>query len=138
MAPSNSTRWFAALIALLVFVLLAWLAGAVLAQTDTERTVLWVGLIVLGLVTAGALLWYLRPQDQPAAAPTTKQKDDALVTVTAARARMPRGAFDARPLVLLVGTEGSCKTTVVLRSELDPELLAGEAVGGEAAPAATA
>ncbi|GLC25002.1 ImcF-related family protein [Roseisolibacter agri] len=136
MARPAATRWYAALATLIVFILLAWVLGAVLPLTDGERTVLRVGLLTLGLIAAGALLWFLRP-DAPAAPAAGPGKDDALVAVAAARARLPRGAFDQRPMVLLVGTEGSCKTTVVTRAGLDAELLAGDAVG-EAPPATAA
>jgi type VI secretion system protein ImpL len=135
MAGSNSKRWIAALVALVVFIVLAWVLGVYVPLTDGERLWLRVGLVTLGVITAGALAWFLRPQGPPA---PSKQKDDALVSVATARARMPRGAFDAKPLVLLVGTEGSCKTTVVQRAELDPELLGGEALGGDGPPAPTA
>jgi type VI secretion system protein ImpL len=124
-------RWYAALATLIVFLLLAWLLGAVLPLTPGERTVLQVALVALALVAAAALLWYLRPDAPVAVAGPTK--DDALVNVGAARARLPRGGFDERPLILLVGTEGSCKTTVVTRAGMDAELLAGDAVG-EAPP----
>jgi type VI secretion system protein ImpL len=127
MARSKSTRWYAALVVLLAFVLLAWLLGAVLTLTDGERVALRVGLVVLGLVAAGALLWFLRPIDEPAAAPAASGRDEALATVAAARARMQRGAFAAKPIVLVLGAQGSCKTTVVMRSGTDPELLAGDA-----------
>ncbi|MBV9879090.1 MAG: hypothetical protein JO180_01275, partial [Gemmatirosa sp.] len=130
MPRSSSTRWYAALAVLVVFVLLAWLLGAVLTLTDGERVVLRVALIALGLVAAGALLWFLRPRGEPIAVATGPDRDDALVAVATARARMPRGAFDARPVVLVAGSRGSCKTTVVTRAGLDAELLAGDA--GEA------
>ena len=61
MARSKSTRWYAALAVLLVFVLLAWLLGGVLTLTEGERVALRVGLVVLGLMAAGSLLWFLRP-----------------------------------------------------------------------------
>jgi len=126
MARSKSTRWYAALAVLVAFILLAWLLGGVVPLTDGERVALRVGLIVLGLVAAVALLWFLRPVDEPtvAAAPG---RDDALAAVAAARARLPRGAFDAKPIVLVLGSQGSCKTTVVTHSGTDPQLLAGDA-----------
>jgi type VI secretion system protein ImpL len=127
-------RWYAALATLIVFLLLAWLLGAVLPLTPGERTVLQVALVALALVAAAALLWYLRPDAPVAVAGPTK--DDALVNVGAARARLPRGGFDERPLILLVGTEGSCKTTVVTRAGMDAELLAGDGAGDT--PPATA
>jgi len=127
MARSKSTRWYAALVVLLAFILLAWLLGAVLTLTDGERVALRVGLVVLGLIAAGTLLWFLRPVDEPMTAPAASGRDEALATVAAARARLPRGAFDAKPIVLVLGSQGSCKTTVVLRSGMDPQLLAGDA-----------
>jgi hypothetical protein len=62
MPRSPQTRWVAALVALLVFLLAAWLFGsAITSLSDGERTMLRVGLVVLGLLFAAALLWYLRP-----------------------------------------------------------------------------
>ncbi|HEY0780535.1 MAG TPA: type VI secretion system protein, partial [Gemmatirosa sp.] len=136
MTRSPQTRWIAALAALLLFLLSAWLFGSALVLTDAERTVLRVGLVVLGVLAAAALLWWLRPSAAPTPAPNPT-KDDALGALTAARARLPRGAFDARPLVLIVGATGSTKTTIVARSGTDPALLAGDApvLGpGDAAP----
>ncbi|MGQ0647146.1 MAG: type VI secretion protein IcmF/TssM N-terminal domain-containing protein, partial [Gemmatimonadaceae bacterium] len=128
MARSPSTRWYSALAALIVFVLLAWLLGAVLALTDGERVTLRVGLVALGLIAACLLLWYLRPQEeQPAAPPSDKGGPDVLAAVTAARARLPRGVFNSRAMVLVLGPEGSCKTTLVSQSGLDPEILASDA-----------
>ncbi len=127
MARSKSTRWYAALAVLVAFILLAWLLGGVLSLTDGERVALRVGLVVLGLVAAGALLWFLRPVDEPAVVAAAPGRDEALAAVAAARARLPRGAFDAKPIVLVVGSQGSCKTTVVTHSGTDPQLLAGDA-----------
>ena len=136
MARSPQTRWIAAIAALLFFLLAAWLFGSALTLTDAERTVLRVGLVVLGVVAAVALFWWLRPGDIPLATGGA-EKDDALAAVTAARARLPRGAFDAKPLVLLVGAVGSTKTTVLARSGMDAALLAGDAPSlgaGDVAP----
>ena len=109
MARSKSTRWYAALAVLLAFILLAWLLGGVLTLTDGERVALRVGLIVLGLAAAGALLWFLRPVDEPAVVQAAPGRDEALAAVAAARARLPRGTFDAKPIVLVLGSQGSCK-----------------------------
>lgn len=141
MSRRPQTRWVAALVALVVFLLAAWLFGSALALSDAERTVLRVALVVLGLLAAVALLWYLRPTDAPLSAAGAPARDDALTALAAARARLPRGAFDAKPLVLVLGATGTCKTTVVARSGLDPALLAGDAPAlgpGDAAPATAA
>ena len=138
MARNPSTRWYSALAVLLIFVLLAWLLGAVLTLTGGEKVALQVGLVTLGLIAAGALLWYLRPRDEPVADPTDKRDADVSSLVAAARARLPRGVFDAKPLVLVLGPEGSCKSTAVLRSGTDPELLSGDAPAGTDMPRKTA
>lgn len=138
MARNPSTRWYSALAVLIIFVLLAWLLGAVLTLSDGERVALRVGLVALGLIGACALLWYLRPQEESVVAPTDTKGDDVVATVAAARARLPRGVFDSKALVLVVGTEGSCKTTLVARSGTDPELLAGDATAGSDISAKTA
>lgn len=134
MARSSQTRWYAAIAVLVVFVLLAWLLGAVLTLTDGERTVLRVGLLFLGLLAAAALLWYLRPgADALPERSKDDERDDLTTVVDAARARLPRGAFDGMPLVLVAGIEGSTKTTVVTKSGLDAQLLAGDLEGSTAA-----
>ena len=127
MARSKSTRWYAALAVLVAFILLAWLLGGVLTLTDGERVGLRVGLIVLGLAAAGALLWYLRPVDEPEPEKASSGRDDAIAALAAARARLSRGALDAKPIVLVLGSQGSSKTTVVTHSGTDPQLLAGDA-----------
>jgi type VI secretion system protein ImpL len=125
MPRSPQTRWVAAAAALFVFALAAWLLGAAFTLTAGERAVLRGGLVVLGVALAAALVWFLRPT-APVAAPRAAG-DDALGALAAARARLGRGAFAVRPVVLVVGTAGSCKTTVVTRAGLDPVLLAGDA-----------
>ncbi|MCC6773478.1 MAG: hypothetical protein IT360_20010, partial [Gemmatimonadaceae bacterium] len=138
MARNPSTRWYSALVVLLIFVLIAWLLGAVLTLTGGEKVALQVGLLTLGLIAAGALLWYLRAREEPVADPTDKRDADVSSLVAAARSRLPRGVFDAKPLVLVLGPGGSCKSTSVLRSGTDPELLAGDAPAGTDMPRATA
>jgi len=134
MARNPSTRWYSALAVLVVFVLLAWLLGAVLALSEGERVALRVGLVALGLVGAVALLWFLRPQAEgvaPAARAADSKGDDVAAVVAAARARMPRGAFASKAMVLVLGTQGSCKSTMIVKSGTDPELLAGDALAGD-------
>lgn len=125
-------RFLAAGAALVLFLVAAWISSATMTLTPTERWVLRIVLAVLGLAAAGLILWFMRPKATDDSAVDTSG-DDALATISAARKRLPRGTFDQRPLVLLLGSTGSCKTTVVTRSGLDPELLAGEATGDDAA-----
>ena len=137
MARTPSTRWYSALAVLIVFVLLAWLLGAVLPLSAGERVALQVGLVTLGLIAAASLLWYLRPKEEPVASLTDKRDVDIGSLVAAARSRLPRGVFDSKALVLVLGPEGSCKSTTVLRSGTDPELLSGDVPEGTEAPRKT-
>ena len=137
MAGNKSTRWYAAIAALVVFIILAWLFGSVLTLTDAERTGLQVGLVVLGLIAAVALLWYLRP-GEPAPAATREGGDDALLALDAARTRASRRTFDRMPVVFVMGTTGSCKTSIVTHGELDLELLAGDAAADPPTPTTAA
>jgi type VI secretion system protein ImpL len=137
MPGNKSTRWYAAIAALVVFIILAWLFGSVLTLTDAERTGLRVGLIVLGLIAAVALLWYLRPTE-PAPVATRDGRDDALLALEAARTRATRRVFDRMPIVFVVGTTGNCKTSIVTHSELDLELLAGDAAADPPPPTTAA
>src|SRR3954468_13703786 len=137
MAGNKSTRWYAAIAALVVFVILAWLFGSVLTLTDAERTGLRVGLVVLGLVAAVALLWFLRPTE-PAPIATREGSYDALLSLDAARTRASRRVFDRMPVVFVMGTTGSCKTSIVTHSELDLELLAGDAAADPPTPTTAA
>jgi type VI secretion system protein ImpL len=137
MARNASTRWYAAIAALVVAILIAWLAGGVLTLTPGERVVVRVAFIALGLIAAAALLWFLRPADGPELPAAAAAGDEALTAIAAARARMPRGAFDAHPMVLVVGPAASCKTSVIVHAGMDPELLAGDDVRGTDAPPST-
>lgn len=117
-------RWLASAGVLLVFLLLLVLLDRTLTLDATGHWVLRLGFLLLGLIAAGGVWWYLRPTDQEAA---LDPSDDVLLAISAARARLPRGRFGSRPMVLVLGPEGSAKTTSVARGGGDPELLAGDA-----------
>lgn len=122
-----ATRWLIAAAVLLLFLVVLVVLERTLTLDATSTWALRLGLILLGLVAAGAILWYLRPQEQE---PVLDPGDDVLLVIGSARARLPRSSFGSRPLVLVLGPEGSAKTTLVSRSGGDPELLAGEAARG--------
>src|SRR5690606_14824132 len=94
---------------------------------DLDTTSTWivrVAFILLGLVTAGAILWFLRPVKEAAAGAV----DDASLVIKAAQSRLPGGNLTSRAIVLVIGPENATKTTLVARSKsANPELLAGAA-----------
>src|SRR3954466_3693235 len=132
--------WIIAGAVLLVYIVAALVVGRVLGLTGRDAWVLRGGLTVLGVISAALILWFFR--DRTPAGPQTPEArlaaevDQLLATARTQLANAkPAGTKDARfatlPLVVVFGPEGSTKTTAVVRSGLEPELLAGEAMRGE-------
>ena len=124
------------LVAAIVFilsVLLAWLVGPLLGLAGTSLLVLRILLIVLGAATAGVLLFfYFRDKRRDAAArslPGGSDLDtllrDASHRLASAQRTGPK-SLDALPLLYILGEANSAKTTAVIKSGFDPELLAGQ------------
>ncbi len=115
--------------------------GALMARSmELTGALVWavpVGFLVLGLISGGTLFWFLRRNDASADRPDDHGVDLHIDPVIgAARRRMAsarggRTAFARLPIVLLMGPGGSTKTTSMIRSGLDPELLAGEVRKGD-------
>lgn len=117
----RSTRWLLAGATFAAFLLLLIILDRTLTLDATGRWTMRVGLVVLGAIAAGALLWYLRPQEDV----PMDTGDDVLLAIHGASTRLPHGTFLQRPMVLVLGAQGSAKTSVVARSGGAPELLAG-------------
>ena len=124
------------LVAVLIFVLsvlLAWLSGPLLGVTGTALLVLRMLLVVLGTVAAAVILFlHFRQKRREAATkslPGGSDLDtllrDAGNRLAAAQRTGPR-SLDALPLLYVLGESNSAKTTTVLKSGFDPELLAGQ------------
>ncbi len=121
-----ATRWIIAGAVLLFFLLLMVVLDYALTL---DRGPLWsmrIGLVVLGFLAAGAVLWYLRPEEDV----PMDTGDDVLLAIHGASTRLPRGTFLDRAMVILVGPQGGAKTTLVARSGGAPELIAGLAPTG--------
>lgn len=129
-----ATRWIIAGAVLLFFIILLWVLNRTLTLEGVPLWTMRIGLIVLGLVAAGAVLWYLRPADDV----PMDTGDDVLLAITGASSRLPRGTFLDRAMVIVVGPQGSAKTTLISRSGGAPELIAGVApTGAHEAPTPT-
>jgi type VI secretion system protein ImpL len=102
-----------------------------LSLSTGELWFLRIGLWLLGLAAAVLLFLHLR-----ARARNRPRPDDELdAAFTAARKRLAAAGASGRigklPVVLVVGHHGSAKTTSIVRSGLNPELLAGEVWRGD-------
>ena len=120
---------------LLVYLVLVWFLGTWMHPAGAGIWILRGGLWLIGLIAAGSFVWFYRQSkaeesgDENAPA---KGADDLDVLVHEAIRRLKsstlgRGAsLGNLPLVFLLGDSGSTKTTTIIHSALDPELLAGQ------------
>ena len=120
-------------IVLLVYLVLAWFAGVWLHKTGGEFALLFGLLSVLGVAGAAIFLWYRRKMlgpALPAGASPLASEVDLLVNEAERRLRASRIPGDPSignlPLVFVLGDPNTTKTSTILHSGLEPELLAGQ------------
>src|SRR5688572_30664951 len=121
-------------IILVVYLVFVWILGDLLHLKSPDIWVLRGGLALIGIGAAGAFIWWRR--SKRAAATGDAEAIDASNEVDIlmrdaetrlAAAKVPQGSRIANfPLIFLVGESGSAKTSVVLNSGVEPELLAGQ------------
>ncbi len=125
----------------------AWFLGTWLVTDPTDRWILRGGLWLLGVTAAviGFILWR-RKQTQPVVQGTSPVRDDINFLTREANQRLAGSAKLRRagagiadlPLVMVLGETGSIKTTAVVKSGLDAELLSGQDRSeGQSIPPAT-
>lgn len=121
---------------LLVYLVLVWFLATWLHLHGSDVWILRGGLALIGLLGAASFLWFHRkakarqPEGGPDGSEGSETKDIDLLVHEAVRrlksSTLGRGAsLGNLPLIFLVGESGSTKTTTVIHSALDPELLAG-------------
>src|SRR5271154_2878411 len=123
-------------IILLVYLVLVWFVGTWLHLLGSSLWILRGALAVIGLIAAGVFLWFhhksKKEREAAGQAPADAQTGDIDTLVHTAIRRLKtstlgRGAsLGNLPLVFLLGDSGSTKTTTIIHSALDPELLAGQ------------
>jgi type VI secretion system protein ImpL len=118
---------------LMVSFALAWMAGPVLGVTGTALLILRILFALLGIATATIILvLHFRKQKREGATKNiqgnteldTLLRDAEKKLATAQRAGAK--TLDSLPVLYLLGDANSAKTTTILKSGLDPELLAGQ------------
>jgi len=121
---------------LLIYALLAYLLGSWLHLYGWKLWVFRFALWFLGIVAFGLIYWFTK-QSREAAEEQEVGDEDLDSTLAEARSRLvasptaPSAKLSDLPLVLLVGPEGSTKTSAVVHSGLDPELLGGAVFHGD-------
>jgi type VI secretion system protein ImpL len=137
--------WLIAIAALLLYGVVAWLLGSLLGLPGRDLWILRGGLWLLGVISALLIVRFLLKRDagqgsQKASDPVA---DDVDATIAHARAQLAAakiaggGTLGTMPMLLVLGPPGSTKTTIVTRSGLEPELLAGEVSRGDSPIAPT-
>jgi type VI secretion system protein ImpL len=126
----------AILVSILIFVIsvvLAWLVAPLLGVAGTALLILRILLILLGATAAGIILFfYFRDKRRDAATKTLvggTDMDTLLRDAERHLATAQRGGartLDTLPLLYILGDSNAAKTTSVLKSGFDPELLAGQ------------
>ena len=134
---TKTKTWIFTAVSFAVFLLIGWLVPALMHLEGGEGWILRGGIWFLGLVAT--LLIFLFFNAKAKAAPAEPQaRDEIDVVFAAARSRLAsaKGKAGARfgrmPLIIVAGPGGSAKTTVITRSGMEPELLAGEVHRGDA------
>ena len=123
--------WLIVAVGLSAYATLAWFAGTLLGLDGANLWRLRSGLWFIGALAAGAVLWFFTSPAQPNA-PAEGEEIEALMSaarahLTSARATR-KASLDKLPVVVFLGPSGSTKTTLILQSGLDAELLAGEGI----------
>jgi type VI secretion system protein ImpL len=131
--------WLTAIAALLAYCTAAWLLGEALGIRGRDGWFLRGGLWLIGVVGTVIVVLFLIRRDAGRLRPKTADPLPDEVDATVAQAKAQLGAarlaggatIGTMPMALVLGPPGSTKTTVVTRSGLEPELLAGEVSRGD-------
>ena len=134
----NTTwKYWIVAVALLVWLVLAWLAGPWLNLQGNDLWFLRGGLVLTGIAAFITTVWWFRGLDEDRAAQMAEEgtagSDEIDILMRKAQVRLGateagKTAFGNLPAVLVLGETGSAKTSVVLHCGLEPQLLAGHTV----------
>lgn len=131
------TIYWGAGAALAGYLILAWILGSVLHLDTTRFYILFAILAALGIGATGVFLWFWKKGRKGAAGEAGQsagpmEKDDEIDALVReaenhlASSNLAKGGKLANlPMVFVIGDAASTKTSTILHSGLDPELLAG-------------
>jgi type VI secretion system protein ImpL len=114
-------------------ILISWLFGSVLHLQGTALVLWRIVILALGCIAAFAVYWFWsRRPASGTTSPGERNASEITSLLQSAEQRLKesqRGgarSFDSLPLFYVFGAPNSSKTTTILKSGLDPELLAGQ------------
>jgi type VI secretion system protein ImpL len=131
------TLYLATGAALLAYLILAWFLGNLLHLHGRDLWILRIGLAAIGIAGAAVFLIFKRKEqralggaDSGEAGGPAHEEIDALIRDAEAKlsaARIEGGAkLSNLPAIFLIGDSGSTKTSTMIHSGLEPELIAGQ------------
>ena len=129
--------YYAAAGAYAVYMVTAFGTAKLMNLTGSNFYIFFGLLTVLGMLACGAFIWFKNKYSKPkgdgvAAASADSGGDEVDVLVREAETRLGAsklaqgGNIGNLPLIFIIGDTGSAKTTSMVRSAIEPELLAGQ------------
>lgn len=134
---NTAWKYWIVAIALIVWLVLAWLAGPWLNVQGNDLWILRGALVLIGLAASITSVWWFRGLDEDRTAQMPEEgtagSDEIDILLRKAQVRLRalqpgKAAFCDLPGVLVLGEAGSAKTSIVLHGGLEPQLLAGHTV----------
>jgi type VI secretion system protein ImpL len=121
---------------LLVYLVIAWFMTQLVGVTGMDQYILYAILAALGIIATGIIAWWKSRRSGEVAVPEgvaaeggSEEIDilirDAEAKLAASRVA-PGASISNLPVFFVLGDQGSTKTSLVLRSGLEAELLAGQ------------
>ena len=143
---NNNLKYGIAALALIIWLVLSWFIASWLHLQGSSIWILRILLALIGIAAFITIVWWLRVQDKERAAEMARgagrETSEIEVLIGEAEARLQSSQLGRNakignlPLFFVVGESGSAKTSVVVHSGLEPELLAGH-TGPDAVPLPT-
>ncbi|MGO8819183.1 MAG: ImcF-related family protein [Terriglobia bacterium] len=133
---NTKVKYWIAAIVLIVWLVLSWFTGSWLHLQGSSLWILRIALAVIGVAAFIIVIWWFvvkdRERREMGGGGTAGDEIDSLIREAETRLQASQLGKSARlgslPLYFIVGETGSGKTTAVLQSGLEPELLTGQTV----------
>lgn len=148
----DAWKYWAVGAALVVWLMAAWFLGTLLGLHNVNLWILRGGLALVGIIAAVGFVFWSRAKKggkeaaaaiKAGAAPAKGELDEIDLFVRQAEQKLKssalvRGATIANlPAIILLGEAGAGKSTVIVKSGLEPEVLAGQATAPDTGVPAT-
>jgi type VI secretion system protein ImpL len=123
--------YFVTALILIFYLLLAWIVGALLRLHGSSLWLLRGGLMLIGIVAAGLFLWFhhrLKRGKNLTSAQFAGAAEQLKLLLRQAEQKLTmgkQGSLGSLPIVFVLGDLNSAKTSSIIHSGLEPELIAG-------------